>query len=332
MPNMFADAVDDLLIRWCPPSTVRAVESGASAQQVASAIAEAGFFELMTPENDGGGGASWSDLFEVVLVAGSRAVPLPLAQTLAARALTSEPTSLPSGTITFAPLIVRHDDGTLHAPSVPFGRVTSHVLAVLDEELVLLDATDRATEREGDKGTLSAALAWREPVIRRFATQIDPCRLQAIGAALHAVLIAGAMKSTLDLTLAYAMQRSQFGRPIGGFQAIQQQMSEMAEHVVASRIAAEAAFCLSDGPPSMPACAVAKARASEAAQSVSAIAHAVHGAIGVTEEYDLQLYTRRLHEWRMAHGSEAHWNRTLGRLFVGDHQRSACDFVRALHS
>ena len=47
------------------------------------------------------------------------------------------------------------------------------------------------------------------------------------------------------------------------------------------------------------ACAVAKARTSEAAVTVAAIAHAVHGAIGITEEFDLQLYTRRLHAWRV---------------------------------
>jgi alkylation response protein AidB-like acyl-CoA dehydrogenase len=60
------------------------------------------------------------------------------------------------------------------------------------------------------------------------------------------------------------------------------------------------------------ASAVAKARASEAAQWVAAAAHALHGAIGITADHDLQLYTRRLHEWRMAHGSEDHWHRRIG--------------------
>ena len=43
------------------------------------------------------------------------------------------------------------------------------------------------------------------------------------------------------------------------------------------------------------------------------LAHALHGAIGVTAEYDLQLWTRRLHEWWLAHGSEAHRNTVVGR-------------------
>jgi acyl-CoA dehydrogenase len=104
----------------------------------------------------------------------------------------------------------------------------------------------------------------------------------------------------------------------------------MAEHVAAARIAAEAGFAGGGPFPALSACAVAKSRTSEAAQLVASIGHAVHGAIGVTEEYDLQLYTRRLHEWRGAHGSEAHWNRVLGRLLVDSKEPLAADFVRSL--
>ena len=73
----------------------------------------------------------------------------------------------------------------------------------------------------------------------------------------------------------------------------------------------------------------AAGRASEAVPQVANTAHALHGAIGVTEEYDLQLYTRRLHEWRMAHGSEAHWNVLIGqRVLAAD--VSIVDFVRSV--
>jgi alkylation response protein AidB-like acyl-CoA dehydrogenase len=65
---------------------------------------------------------------------------------------------------------------------------------------------------------------------------------------------------------------------------------------------------------------------------VASIAHAVHGAIGVTEEYDLQLFTRRLHEWRMAHGSEAHWNPIIGRSMLASGVPTMTDFVRSIHA
>jgi len=48
----------------------------------------------------------------------------------------------------------------------------------------------------------------------------------------------------------------------------------------------------------------------------------------VTEEYDLQLYTRRLHEWRMADGSEAYWNRLAGQALLAQPQTTITDFVR----
>ena len=54
----------------------------------------------------------------------------------------------------------------------------------------------------------------------------------------------------------------------------------------------------------------------EAAEKVVAIAHAVHGAIGVTAEYDLQLLTRRLQEWRADFGSQGYWHAQLGQALV----------------
>ncbi|MCY1232193.1 hypothetical protein D9M68_670430 [compost metagenome] len=75
------------------------------------------------------------------------------------------------------------------------------------------------------------------------------------------------------------------------------------------------------------AAAIAKARSSEAAQLVAASAHALHGAIGVTEEYDLQLLTRRLHEWRAAHGSEACWSMQVGEALLAT-EAAAVEFVR----
>ena len=62
---------------------------------------------------------------------------------------------------------------------------------------------------------------------------------------------------------------------------------------------------------------------------VSSTAHALHGAIGVTAEYDLQLLTRRLHEWRMAHGSEAYWNLVVGQSVLAS-DLPLVDFVRTV--
>jgi alkylation response protein AidB-like acyl-CoA dehydrogenase len=73
--------------------------------------------------------------------------------------------------------------------------------------------------------------------------------------------------------------------------------------------------------------AMAKARASEAVGVITAIAHGVHGAIGITQEYPLHFLTRRLHEWRMDFGSETYWQQRLGSAFLSSPSTRALDFV-----
>jgi len=328
--SMFAEAVEAILQNHCTPAQVRAIEGGASAQPLTAALQDGGFLELLAPEEAGGGGAGWPEFHDVVTLCGAWAVPIPLAQTLAARLLVQPGETLPAGLITFAPALQRAADGTLQAQHVPGGRAAGHVIAALDDSLVLLATGEANQMPSGVHGSMAASFRWQGNAGRVLAGALPAADLQPLAALLHAALLAGAMKRSFDLTMGYANDRVQFGKAIGKFQAIQHQLSVMAEHVAAARMASQAAFGRGAGRPAWPACAVAKARTSEAAQLVATIAHAVHGAIGVTEEYDLQLYTRRLHEWRMAHGSESHWNRALGRLFVDSDAPLAADFVRGL--
>jgi alkylation response protein AidB-like acyl-CoA dehydrogenase len=143
----------------------------------------------------------------------------------------------------------------------------------------------------------------------------------------RATAIAGAANRLLDMTVAYANERVQFGKPIGRQQALQQQLAVMAEHVIAARMAAEI-VCAAGFPASLFRVAVAKTVTSQAAVPIATIAHAVHGAIGISEEYDLQLFTRRLHEWRLADGSEAYWSRLLGGARIESDTDTSITFVR----
>ncbi|HYF19382.1 MAG TPA: acyl-CoA dehydrogenase [Ramlibacter sp.] len=324
---MFAEAIESILRDHCTPEHVRAIEGGASPQGLLAALEEAGFLDLLAPEDAGGAGAGWSDFHDVVVLCGAWSVPLPLAQTMAARRLVKG--DLPAGLVTFAQHLVATDGG-LQAPLVPGGRIAGHVLGAEGDRLVLLRAADARAVPTGVHGSLAATLHWPAGAARPVDSAWAAHQLQPLAALLHAGLLAGAMKRAFDLTMDYANQRVQFGKSIGKFQAIQHQLAVMAQQVVAGRMAAEAAFARQGDALALPACAVAKARTSEAAQQVATIAHAVHGAIGVTEEYDLQLSTRRLHEWRVAHGSEAHWHRVLGRLFVDSGDSLAADVARSL--
>ena len=80
--------------------------------------------------------------------------------------------------------------------------------------------------------------------------------------------------------------------------------------------------------PSPLAAASAKSRASEAAALVAATAHAGHRAIGMTDECELGVLTRRLHEWRLSYGAGHYRNQIIGAQLLAS-ASSAVDFARA---
>lgn len=113
----------------------------------------------------------------------------------------------------------------------------------------------------------------------------------------------GNIQRVLEMTVDYAKERRQFGRPIGSFQVIQHYCADMATDVDAARFSTyQAAWMLSEGLPCTKEVAIAKAWISQASQRVFALAHQIHGAIGVTIEHDLHHYTRRAKAAELAFG------------------------------
>ncbi len=104
----------------------------------------------------------------------------------------------------------------------------------------------------------------------------------------------GGMQQVLEMTVDYAKERKQFGRPIGSFQIIQHYCADMLSDVEGARLSAhQAAWMVSEGLPCTEQVAIAKAWAGQASQRVMARAHQIHGAIGVTLDHDVHYYTRR---------------------------------------
>ena len=105
--------------------------------------------------------------------------------------------------------------------------------------------------------------------------------------------MSGGGQSVLDMTVEYAKQRTQFGRPIGTFQAIQHHCANMATDVEGAKfITYQAAWMLSEGLPADREVAMAKAWVSDSYKRVCALGHQSHGAIGFTKEHNMQLYSR----------------------------------------
>ncbi len=325
--DLVTDAVEQLLAEASTPRRVREIEDGGSPAALWRAIAESGFADALVPEERGGAALGLSGALPIVLACGRHALPVPLAHTLAVRALLAAAgKAWPDGPATFARETPGDGPG-LTCHRVPYGRVAEWALVAREGSSVLLPVAAAQVTPARVRGSLEADLRWTSipgdaPAIAGEAP------LGAIGAALYAAQLAGAMDRVLELTVAHANDRVQFGRSIGKFQAIQQQLSVMAEQVFAARMAARIGCHGASHLPGELQAAVAKARASEAAVTVAAIAHAVQGAMGITEEGDLQLYTRRLHEWRLAYGAERHWNERIGRSLLAERRGRFATLVR----
>ncbi|MGQ4809528.1 Acryloyl-CoA reductase (NADH) [Candidatus Entotheonellaceae bacterium PAL068K] len=112
--------------------------------------------------------------------------------------------------------------------------------------------------------------------------------------ALCAEMVGGAQR-VLDMSVAYAKDRVQFGRPIGSFQAIKHKCAEMMLQVESAKSAAYyAAWAVDENVPEAPlAVSMAKAYCSDAYRHTSGEGIQVHGGIGFTWEHDMHLYFKR---------------------------------------
>ena len=129
----------------------------------------------------------------------------------------------------------------------------------------------------------------------------------------------GGAEAVLDMTLDYLKDRVQFGRPVGTFQALQHHCANMAIDLEGSRYAVyQAAYRISEGLPARREVSVAKAWVSDAYMRVCATAVQCHGAVGFTEEHNLQLFTRRARVQEQLYGDGGYHRRLLAAGLRGE--------------
>jgi acyl-CoA dehydrogenase len=313
----------------CGTDVSRSADGGTWPAAAWSAVAEAGLHRALLPEDAGGYGVAVTDALSLLRVAAEHAVPLPLAETMLAHfLLAGSGLAVPGGPLTVAPVVAgeilslaREGAGFRvrgTVSRVPWGRdaEAAAVLAVQGSETWVAlvpraawtcEAEQNVAREPRDRLTIDglAVAAARSPH--------DADALRAVGAAMRAQQIAGALTAIAAMTVQYAQDRVQFGRPIGKFQAVQQNLAVLAGQTAAAVAAADlAAEAVAGGVKILPI-AAAKSRCGEAASIGAGIAHQVHGAIGFTFEHNLQFLTRRLWSWRDEFGNEASWNRLVGR-------------------
>jgi acyl-CoA dehydrogenase len=127
-------------------------------------------------------------------------------------------------------------------------------------------------------------------------------------------MMLGALETARDLAVAHARDRTQFGRPLAAFQAVQHMLAQIARDVAVTRSVVELAVSAASENVTGGWLEIASAKvvAGRAARTVSAHAHQVHGAIGITKEYSLSALTRRLWSWREEFGTESEWSQRIG--------------------
>jgi len=328
MDDLFADAVKALLTDHCTPAAVRAIEAGQSRAALWAALEASGFADALVPESVGGSGLTLADVYPVLELCGSFAIPVPLGETLLARGLMAHAGVVaPTGSVVFGTGQLG-PDGRLHCAQVRCGTQADWVLVSCGGFCRLLPAADAQVQVAGF--CLDAQISWSQAAWDQAQQVPGVHDLVTLQAALYAAQLAGALMAVFSRTLQYANDRQQFGKPIGKFQAIQHQLSLMSEHAFAARMAAQLGLRTEAHVPDRLRVAMAKARTSEAALEVAGLSHSIHGAIGFTREFDLQLYTRRLHAWRQAASSESYWHDVLGQALLDSPDPLSLDLMRTL--
>src|SRR5262249_3853812 len=298
------------------------------------ALSDAGLPLAWVPEQLGGAGASLADGFATLGVAGRFAVAVPLAETLLAGwLLTRAGVAAPNGSMTIAPSrpsdrIILGEDGTLSgsAIGIPFASEAQNIAVLAQGEegvVIALVAASDCTIGEGqtlanDPSNLVRFQRVKPLRYVRAPLGLDHMALMLMGSVSRSVQTAGALESILSLSVSYANERVAFERPIGKFQAVQQNLARLAgETAAALAVSGSAASTIAQSNSFDEAAFLegvsAKIRCAEAATESAGIAHQVFGAIGFTKEHVLHRFTLRMLAWCDDFGSESYWANELGR-------------------
>jgi alkylation response protein AidB-like acyl-CoA dehydrogenase len=306
----FADSIDAALGAADVPAAVRAWAQGDTApgRKIWTTLTDLGVTALAVPEKFDGIEAHPVDLVVALEALGRWCVPGPVAESIAV-----------------APVLLGDDDRSA---------------ALAAGELIATVALPPAVPRAADADFAGLVLLARDGHVSDAAAgdsheSVDPARKLfdvsatgdpraadvgrafEFGALATAAQLVGAGQAMLDMSVAYAKQRSQFGRIIGSYQAIKHKLADV--HIaleLARPLVYGAALSLAeDSPETVRDVSAAKAAASEAALLAARSSLQTHGAIGFTAEHDLSLWLLRVQALHSAWGDPTtHRRRVLEAL------------------
>ncbi|WP_447041504.1 acyl-CoA dehydrogenase family protein [Streptomyces sp. DSM 118878] len=308
----FARSLDAMLTAAGTVAPARAWGAGdhAPGQAVWTRLADAGVFALAVPREYEGVGPLPAETAVAFVELGRHAVPGPAVETVAASALLSRLAALgePGPAKRFLPaLATGRASATLTLPDGgPYAvdpQVADLILTVVEDELRLAPGHARV-RRSLDRARYLAAPLPGGELLAAGPAVADATRHATRWAALAtAAQSLGVGLTLLDRTVVYVKQRSQFGAPIGAFQAVKHRLADV---LVALEFARPLVFgaALTMAPADV---AAAKVTAAEAAYGAARAALQLHGAIGYTAEFDLSLWLTKARVLRSAFGGPGVW-------------------------
>ncbi|WP_100490084.1 acyl-CoA dehydrogenase [Mycobacteroides abscessus] len=310
----FAASIDAALSVADVPAAARAWAAGNHGPGLAvwSTLAELGVTALAVSEKYDGIGAHPVDLVVALEGLGKWAVPGPVVESVAVAPV----------------LLSSHEDGAEPSTRLASGELIATVAAppiaprALDADIAgLVLIADDIGVREAQAGAQHESIDATRRVFdvqpKEAGISLDTSRAIDFGVLAISAQLIGAGQALLDRAVAYAKQRSQFGRPIGSYQAVKHKLADV--HIaleLARPPVYGAALSLADQSPTAARDAsAAKVAATKAAYLAARSALQTHGAIGFTAEYDLSLWILKVRALTSAWGtSEWHRARVLEAL------------------
>ncbi len=323
--RMMTDGLSRILAANSDAATLARIEKGWPDPAMPQSVAALGFDIALVPEDQGGAELGWAGISGLFEVLGYFAAPVDLGEQIVARWAMAR---AGMATVEVCPAVAidrvsLNSNGTIDGKLlVPWGQAGRPVLVETNcdsgAKICLIGADQTGTAKPADT-------VGRVPTLQLFLNGTRPAALGALpgeiglvhaNAYLRSGLISGALARVLEMTIEHCNTRTQFGRPIGKFQAVQQLVAQLAGETAAANAAVKLGGAGMDAGRGAVEVAVAKHRCSAAVAPAAAIAHEVHGAIGVTQEHILHYFTRRLWQWRDEAGSEHVWAERLGREVI----------------
>ena len=326
--QLLADTAEKLFSDHVTKNCIIDAEKGKWPQELWAEVIDNGLNLILVPEELGGVGGNWMNAGILFKATGRYQAPIPLAENIVASYILSlAGISQPENsilTILNGAFIAEEKFLSGSSPRTPFASHSTHGVVLykdgsdLKVGLIAIDKNNLEDNNNialENRGLIDLNKA---ELIENAIVDCDSNLINQLGALMRSNQMAGALESILIQSVRYANERIQFGRPIGKFQAIQQDLAVLSTHVAASSVAADYACSSMDkGNPDF-AIAVAKSRIDDAVSVGAGIAHQVHGAIGFTYEHGLHFATRRLWAWRAEYGSGSEWSKVLGEKAISN--------------